>query len=153
VHTGGEEIGDEEHASRTAGNAPECASGYVRLGELEETPLDDRIISRSGETRDQLVKVVVGGLLAATVRNHKHGDSCAGGHWRGFPHEFLRLEQRRARCLRLRINRSLVSMPWQHKGRSDRWWHDGVLPLDGFPDDLVEDEVIGAVLDLEVEPR
>ena len=42
-------------------------------------------------------------------------------------------------------------MPRHHEGRPHRRRHDGVRALDGLPDDLVEEQVVGAILDLEVE--
>ena len=34
-------------------------------------------------------------------------------------------------------------LPRQHERRSDRRGHDGIAAADGFPDDLVEQEIIG----------
>ena len=42
--------------------------------------------------------------------------------------------------------------PRHHKRRPDRRRHGRVGAPDGLPDDLVEEQVVGAVLDLEVEP-
>ncbi len=42
------------------------------------------------------------------------------------------------------------SAPGQDERRVDRGWHGGIGPPDGLPDDLVEDQVVGAVLDLQV---
>ncbi len=79
VHTRRQEVRDQEHASRTPGHAPECTGGNVRLSQLEETPFNDGIASRGGQTRDELVKVVVGRLLAAAVCNQEDGGVWAWG--------------------------------------------------------------------------
>ena len=45
-----------------------------------------------------------------------------------------------------------LASPRHHERRPDRRRHGRIDAPDGLPDDLVEEEVIGAVLDLEVEP-
>ena len=45
----------------------------------------------------------------------------------------------------------LILVARQDEGRSDRRRHDRIGSLDGLPDDLVEEQIVGAVLDLQVE--
>ena len=133
-----EEIRDHQHARRTAGHAPAVPPWRCRARPARgSTPRRSDIASR-GEPRGQL----------RADRRWPPGAGCRGrsedDDWHGSVLELL--------SIAVQTNWRLGSLFGITNAARTGGGIGRVDPSDGLPDDLVEDQIIGAVLDLEVEP-
>ena len=136
VDAGREEVGDHQDPGGTACHAAVAAAGDIGLGQLEEARLDDRILDPERRAEPQAgagrcwprCRLPWAISRTATVSEDGCGSSLV------------------VIVILIRNRASLR----QHERRADRRRHGRVGPLDRLPDDLVEHQVVGAVLDLQV---